>query len=98
MFAPLKTVSCSGGALTHLCKVVTPENSNMTADLKYFYDIGALGGVMVRPYVCGNCRLPVSIVTGRALDSSFVFSGVLDRIGGLVAQSAWLDDNQARVD
>ena len=98
MLAPLKTVSCSGEALTHLCKVVTPENSNMSADLKYFYDIGALGGVMVRPYVCGNCRLPVSIVAGRARDSSFVFSGVLDRIGGLAAQSAWLDDNQERVD
>ena len=73
MFAPLKTVSCSGEALTHLCKVVTPANSNMSADLKYFYDIGALGGVMARPYVCGKCHSPVSIVAGRARDSSFVF-------------------------
>ncbi len=46
----------------------------------------------------GTFTVCQSNVAGRARDSSFVFSGVLDRIGGLVAQRAWLDDNQARVD
>ena len=48
--------------------------------------------------VIGTFTVCQSNVAGRARDSSFVFSGVLDRIGGLAAQSAWLDDNQERVD